>query len=98
LPFTRGCKQPPYDSDAGLSLGAVSFRRPGVLCLRVSDSGVQAAGRRFYRGAKDAERAVIFSAWEIESPHAEREEYVVGPPWAVRHPRAGVRRKRGAKS
>ena len=78
-------------SDARLSLRAFSFRRPGVLCLRVSDSRrVQAAGRRFYPSAKDAERTVVFSTSEIESLHAEREEYAaghrfyfVGPSWVA---------------
>ena len=43
--FTRGCKQPSYDSDAGLSLGAISFHRPSTLCLRISDSE-ESEGRR----------------------------------------------------
>jgi hypothetical protein len=39
---------------------------------------VQAAGRRFYGSAKDAERTVVASAGERDSLHAEREEYAAG--------------------
>ena len=42
------------------------------------------------KATKDAEWTVVISAWEIESLHAEREEYaagrhfyVVGPSWAA---------------
>ena len=57
---------------------------------------MQAAGRRFYASAKDAETTVVFSAWEIKLLHAEREKYaereeyaaghrfyVVGPSWVA---------------
>ena len=79
-------------------LGAISFRRPGVLCLRVSESEGETPLFRCFRGSERRPRKTPKGLLLSAIGKAARRPCVLcarlGP---QTHPRAGVRMERGAR-